>query len=158
LAFSLLLLGTIAGWWKGESELQPSSDDLRSLQKLLDANTNEVPAIVQDMAPYRRWLDPLLHDAYAQAEKDNDRRRQLHASLALLPVDASQVDYLYGRLLDAEPTEVPVLRDFLAAHQEALVEKLWAVVAAPEKGKKSQRLRAAAALAKYDSESAKWAQ
>ena len=45
----------------------------------------------------------LLHDAQAQAEKDNDRRKQLHASLALLPVDATQVEYLYGRLLDAEP-------------------------------------------------------
>ena len=62
---------------------------MRCADRLLDANTSEVPAIVADMAPYRRWLDPLLHDAYAQAEKDKDRRKQLHASLALLPVDAN---------------------------------------------------------------------
>ena len=108
------------------------------------------------MAPYRRWLDPLLHDAQAQAEKDNDRPKQLHTSLALLPVDASQVKYLYGRLLDAEPGEVPVIRDALAAHQEELVDKLWAVAEAPEKGKESQRLRAAAALAKYDPDGERW--
>ena len=83
-------------------------------------------------------------------------RKQLHTSLALLPVDASQVKYLYGRLLDAEPGEVPVIRDALAAHQEELVDKLWAVVEAPEKGKESQRLRAAAALAKYDPQGERW--
>ena len=120
---------------------------------LLDANTNEVPTIVEEMDSYRRWIDPLLHDAYAQAKDDKDARKQLHASLALLPVDATQVDYLYGRLLDAEPHEVPVIRDALAPHKDALLDKLWAVVEKPEKGKESQRLRAAAALAKYDPES-----
>src|SRR5262245_33553325 len=83
-------------------------------------------------------------------------RQKLHSSRALLPLDTSQVDYLYGRLLDAEPNEVPVIRDFLAAHQDALVEKLWAVAGSPEKGKESQRLRAAAALTKYDPESERW--
>ena len=95
--------------------------------QLLDANTTDVPAIVQDMAPYRRWVDPLLREAYQEAEANHDRRKQLHASLALLPVDPGQVDYLYGRLLDAEPHEVPVIRDALAPHKEALLDKLWAV-------------------------------
>ena len=90
-------------------------------------------------------------------KQSNDARKQLHASLALLPVDASQVEYLYGRLLDAEPHEVPVIRDALAPHKDELLDKLWAVVETPEKGKESQRLRAAAALAKYDPESEKWA-
>ena len=72
-------------------------------------------------------------------------------------MDASQVDYLYGRLLDAEPHEVPVIRDALAPHKDDLLDKLWAVVEKPEKGKEPQRLRAAAALAKYDPESEKWA-
>ncbi len=72
-------------------------------------------------------------------------------------MDATQVDYLYGRLLDAEPQEVPVIRDALAPHKDDLLDKLWAVVETPEKGKESQRLRAAAALAKYDPESERWA-
>ena len=84
-------------------------------------------------------------------------REKLHASLALMPVDFAQVDYLYGRLLGAAPNEVPVIRDALAPYKDALLDKLWAVVETPEKGKESQQLRAAAALAKYDPESEKWA-
>jgi formylglycine-generating enzyme required for sulfatase activity len=66
------------------------------------------------------------------------------------------VDYLYRRLLDADPNEVPVICDTLAPHKDALLEKLWAVVETPEKGKESQRLRAASALAKYDPEGQPW--
>ena len=125
---------------------------------LLDANTNEVPAIVAGHG----FVSPLDRPAAARSrcarpKPDKDARKQLHASLALLPVDATQVDYLYGRLLDAEPHEVPVIRDALAPHKDELLDKLWAVVETPEKGKESQRLRAAAALAKYDPESEKWA-
>ena len=46
------------------------------------------------------------------------------------------------------------LRQFVRVQ---LVGELWAVVESPEKGKDSQRLRAAAALAQYDPESDKWA-
>ena len=55
------VLLALIGWggYEGHGRLQAHA--LRD--RLLDANTNEVPAIVQDMAPYRRWLDPLLHDA-----------------------------------------------------------------------------------------------
>jgi serine/threonine protein kinase len=145
----------LLGWGGYESHGRLQAQALRD--RLLDANTNEVPTIVQDMAPYRRWLDPLLQDASAQAEKDHDRRKQLHASLALLPVDALQVKYLYGGLLDAAPGEVLVIGDALAPHKEQLVDKLWAVVERPERGKEHQRLRAVAALAMYDSEGERWA-
>jgi formylglycine-generating enzyme required for sulfatase activity len=124
--------------------------------RLLDANINEVPTIVQEMASYRHWLDPLLHDAYAQAEKDEDRPKQLCLSLALLPVDASQVRYLHGRLLDAKAVEVAVIRDLLLPYRDQLVHELWTVVESPVRGKEAQRLRAAAALAAYDPESEKW--
>jgi serine/threonine protein kinase/formylglycine-generating enzyme required for sulfatase activity len=145
----------LLGWGGYEGHGPLKAHGLRD--RLLDANTSEVPAIVQDMAPYRRWLDRLLHDAYAQAEKDNNRTKQLHASLALLPVDATQVEYLYGRLLDADPKQVPVIRDALAAHKEELLDRLWAVVEKPDKRQEAQRLRAAAALAKYDPDGEKWA-
>jgi serine/threonine protein kinase/formylglycine-generating enzyme required for sulfatase activity len=147
----LVLLGW--GGYEVYGRLQASA--LR--RGLLDATTNEVPTIVQDMAPYRRWLDPLLRDAHAQAEKDNDRRKLLHTSLALLPVEASQVEYLSNRLLDAEPDEVHVIADALAPHKDQLLDKLWTVVQAPDKDKQAQRLRAAAALAKYEPESDQWA-
>ena len=78
------------------------------------------------MAEYRQWIDPLLREENDKAAANS--RQKLHASLALLPVDATQVDYLYGRLLDAEPHEVPVIRDALAPHKDELLDKLWAVV------------------------------
>jgi eukaryotic-like serine/threonine-protein kinase len=133
------------------------------VQTLLKGDTPQVPGIVREMGPYRRWVDPLLREAYAQAETDRDRRRQLHASLALLPVDPGQADYLYGRLLDAEPQEVPVIRDALAPHKERLVGRLWRVVERPPpRGPRravvpSPRLRAAAALATYDPDGRGWA-
>ena len=153
LIFALVLALLGYGAYEGQGTLHAHG----LCERLLDANTHEVPIIVQDMVPYRHWLDPLLHDAHVQAENGNDRRKELHTSLALLPVDASQVEYLYGRLLDAEPADVPIVAEALALHQQPLLDRLWNVVESPEKGKESQRLRAAAALARYEPLSAKWA-
>jgi formylglycine-generating enzyme required for sulfatase activity len=154
-ALAVAVLLVLLGWGAYEVHGRLQAHALRG--RLLDAKTGEVPTIVQEMAPYRRWLDPLLRDAYQEAEAKLDRGKQLHTSLALLPVDATQVEYLHRQLLDAEPHEVLVLRDALAPHQDGLLDKLWAAVEAPARGREHQRLRAAAALAKYDPESEKWA-
>jgi eukaryotic-like serine/threonine-protein kinase len=146
----------VVGWASAESRAMLKAHDMKD--RLLVANTNEVPGIVQDMAPYRRWVDPLLRDASLQAQKDGDRRKQLNVSLALLSVDPGQVEYLFGRLLNAEPQEVPVITGTLAPHKEQLIEKLWKVVEQPPAGRESQRLRAAAALAKYDPNSQHWSE
>ena len=79
------------------------------------------------------------------------------ASLALLPDDAGQVDYLYGRLLNAGPYEVQVIRDALAPHKDQLLDRLWTVAATQEKGQVHNGC-AAAALAKYDPEGKQWSQ
>jgi serine/threonine protein kinase/formylglycine-generating enzyme required for sulfatase activity len=149
--FLVAVVLALAGWGGYETYFTLQAHALRD--RLLAATTAEVPAIIAEMAPCRRWIDPLLRDA-ATAD---DARKQLHARLALLPVDADQVDYVAGRLLDAAPQDVAVLRDALAPHQEQLVEKWWAVSSAPPKGQEKQRLRAAAALAKYDPNNPRWA-
>jgi formylglycine-generating enzyme required for sulfatase activity len=124
------------------------------VQTLLNADTAQVPGLIDQLDRYRPWADPLLRDELERADERSPQR--LHASLALLPVDPGQVDYLYGRILDAAPAQVPVLRDALAPHRAALVERLWAVVAAPPPGQEGQRLRAAAALAAYDPDGPGW--
>ena len=124
------------------------------VQAVLNAEPAQTATIIGEMAEYRKWTDPLLREEYGKAA--DKPRQKLHASLALLPVDGTQVAYLHGRLLDADPHEVPVIRDALASHRDELLDRLWAVVESPEKGKESQRLRAAAALAKYDPENEKW--
>jgi formylglycine-generating enzyme required for sulfatase activity len=124
------------------------------VQAVLNAETAEVPRVIEDMSEYRKWTDPQLRGEHQRAAENS--RQKLHASLALLPVDVGQAEYVYGRLLDAAPNEIPVIRDALAPHGDRLLEKLWAVVEQPERGKESQRLRAASALARYDPQNPSW--
>ena len=89
------------------------------VQRLLDADTAQVPEIVGSISDYRRWIDPELKKTIGEAADTSSRK--LHASLALLPVDPSQVDYIYSRLLNATPGELPILREALGPHQSQLV-------------------------------------
>ncbi len=146
----LVLLG--GGFWEAFGRIRAHA--LR--ERLLNADITDVSVIVADMAPYRRWTDHLLRDAYTEAEKNKDARKQLHLSLALLPVDGNRKAYLYNRLLDAAPHEVPILRDALAPHKDQLLEQLWTAVEQPAQGEEQQRLRAACALATYDPDSQRW--
>jgi serine/threonine protein kinase len=126
------------------------------VQRLNDADTASVPTIVVEIAGYRQWADPLLRRENSQSADTS--RQKLRTSLALLPVDPSQVDFLYSRLLAAEPSEVLIIRDALFPYGHAFVERLWSAVQMPEKGDEAQRLRAAAALARYDPDGSRWAQ
>ncbi len=151
---AVIVVLALLGWggYEGHGRLQ--AHGLRD--RLLDANTADVPAIVHDMDSYRPWVNPLLREAYQDAESKNEPRKQLHASLALLPVDQNQKEYLAARLLEAGPHEVPVIRDALMPYQQDLLDNFWSIVEQPAKGCERQRLRAAAALAKYDAQSANW--
>ena len=151
-ALAALILALV-GWGSYEAHGTLKATALK--ERLLDANTKEVPNIVKDMAPYRRWLDPLLRDAYQEAEAKKDARKHLHASLALLPVDPSQVEYLYGRLLVGQPQEVIVIREELFAHKQDLTERLWKLLENPESDQ-DQRLRAALALATFSPNDKRW--
>ena len=112
-----VVLATIAGYRQG-SEAQKKTVAAGLIERLLDADTPQVPDIVEAMRDYRQWVDSSLR---SELEKGSDDSRQkLYASLALLPVDFSQVDYLFSRLLAAKPSEVPVLRDALKAHRTTL--------------------------------------
>ena len=115
--------------------------------------TPDVPAIVKQLSGYRRWADPQL--SACGTERRRQSREHLHASLALLPVDASQVDYLFNRLLTATPSELPVLRDALKPHRSTLTPKLWTVLESAKPGDASL-LPAASALASYDPDNARW--
>ncbi len=158
LAVSLVIIvAAVTGWaiWGSFGEQRQATHAAGLVQRVLDAETAQVPSIVGDMAGYRRFVDPLLREENDRAATKS--RRKLHARLALLPIDPRQVDFLYGHLLDAAPNEVPIIIDALAVHKDEIRDNLWAVVESPENGKESQRLRAAAALAKYDQESERWA-
>jgi formylglycine-generating enzyme required for sulfatase activity len=151
LALLLILLLLIWAGYEGYGRVQ--ADKL--VESIVTAETADVPRLVEQLPPYRRWANARLV-RHAQAAPD-DSKEHLHASLALLPVDDGQVDYLYRRLLTAGPVELPVIRDALAGHRDVLVGRLWGVLgdaqAPPE-----QRFRAACALATYDAEAGEpWA-
>jgi serine/threonine protein kinase/formylglycine-generating enzyme required for sulfatase activity len=150
----LVIILALVGWagWEGFVNWH-----IRALRdRLLNADTADVRKVIEDMTPHLRRLNPLLREAYTEAEANKDSRKQLHASLALLPEDPGQVDYLYIRMLVAQPHEVPVIRDALVPHKDALLDKLWAVTLTLEKAKESQRLRAACALALFDPDNSHW--
>jgi serine/threonine protein kinase/formylglycine-generating enzyme required for sulfatase activity len=147
LILALLGLGSREGYGRLEGR--------RLRDRLLESTTADVPGIVREMNPYRRWVDPLLRDASSQAEKDNDARKQLHASLGLLPVDSGQVEFLYGRLLQGQPQEVLVIREALSDHNLDLTERLWALLENRQKDQ-DQRFRAACALALYTPDDSRW--
>jgi hypothetical protein len=133
---------------------EKKTNALELVQLVLTVDTPRVTGFIGELADQRQWADPLLREIYIQAAEKSPQK--LHASLSLLPVDPGQVNYLFGRLLEAGPQELAVIRDALAPHKQAFLRKLWAVVEKPETGKESQRLRAAAALATYDPDSERW--
>jgi formylglycine-generating enzyme required for sulfatase activity len=135
-----------------EEELKTKALEL--VQLVLTVDTPNVASHIAQISSHRILADSMLHEVYDEAPPNSSRK--LHASLALLPVDPRQVDYLYGRLLEADARDLPVIRDALTPHKNGLLDKLWKVIQKPENGRASQRLRAAAALAKYDPDGEGW--
>lgn len=153
LVATLILAMIGLGTWEGIGR----SEGRRLRDRLLESTTKDVPGIVEKMAAYRHWVDADLQAAYAQAETESDSRKQLHASLGLLPVDSGQVGYLFKRLLKSEPQELVVIRDALFDHQADLTERLWTLLE-NTRNDQDQRIRAACTLSVFAPEDARWKQ
>ena len=82
------------------------------------------------MDGYRRWADPPVAAGQRGGEAATTPAGNLHTSLALLPVDDGQVEYLYRRLLERRADrKLPVIRDALAADTGMRwSERLWGVL------------------------------
>ena len=120
--------------------------------RLMAAQIDKVKETLDEIAPYRRWIDPLLRQDLSLADDD----KRLRASLALLPNDPAQVDYLYGRLIRARPEEIDLIRRQLLPYKEQLTDKLWGVAKSPNGDRDLQLLCAASALALYSPDDPKW--
>ncbi len=146
----LILLGLLT--WGGIEDygtMRASS----LVDSLLTANTNDVPALVRQIAGYRRWANPRLKTLVQIA--DDNSLVKLNGSLALLPVDPSYLAFLEKRLLNAAPAEFPVIRDALEPHRSTLIPNLWSVLDSSKPGE-VRLLPAASALADYDAASPRW--
>jgi hypothetical protein len=134
--------------WQSNKDQQAS--DL--VHSIMNAMARDVLPLVDKLDGLRFWADPKLREI---AEDPNvDLKEHLHASLALLPVDEEQVDYIYRRLLKAAPTELPVIREALKRYGGRLNERLWSVLEYSEE--EGQDLQAASALALYNPSSPRW--
>ena len=123
------------------------------VRQLRTAEITEVPDIVLAMQPVHFFTDRANRNALRSKDED----QKLRASLALLPVDTSQVNYLFNRLIKIKdkPSELRVLRDALKTHLSTLTPKLWTVLESAKPGD-ANLLPSASALASYAPDDAKW--
>jgi formylglycine-generating enzyme required for sulfatase activity/tetratricopeptide (TPR) repeat protein len=149
---ALAVLIALASW--GGLEAYGHLRSAALVESLRTAGTADVPPLISQISRYRRWANPRL--VQLLNDTADTSREHLHASLALIPGDATQVNILYDRLLKAPASEMLVLRDALEPYRSELVPKLWSEL---EKARPDDRLLlpSASALALYDAESSRWA-
>ncbi len=114
------------------------------MRSLATAATADVPQLVKDIAPLRHWMDPNLKQTFVNGHD----KEQLHAAMALLPVDGSTLDFLVEQLLSAEPDSIRPIRETVARYGErdAAERMLWKHLCELNEAP-PRRLRAAIALA-----------
>jgi eukaryotic-like serine/threonine-protein kinase len=125
------------------------------VEQLVAADIAEVPGIVQKLAGYRRWADPLLLQEYAKAAQGSNRN--LHLALALVPVDDAKIAELRDDLAQVSPTAFALVRDALLTHRDRVIEPLWSVALDAKRGAQ-ERFQAGCALATYAPEDPRWSQ
>src|SRR5205823_2406891 len=114
----LVLTGLGWGVWEANGHIHGR----HLVRRVLEAEPREVQQVIYgDLPGYHRWADPHLRAAL----ESGHAHRQLRASLALLPVDDTLVEYLSRRLLDCSVEEFPVVRDSLREHRGKFQAFLW---------------------------------
>jgi formylglycine-generating enzyme required for sulfatase activity/tRNA A-37 threonylcarbamoyl transferase component Bud32 len=150
----VLVVAVLGGWalYRWRARQAESAARARALVARLTAtDTPRVPELVEELGPLRPWADPLLRDVLASANSDGPE--SLHASLALLPVDAGQKPFLARRLLRAPPADLLVLRGQLRPDAAGLAPDLWRTAA----GSDEAAFCALGALAEFAPEDDRWA-
>ena len=123
-------------------------------EKLLGADTTDVPALIPLIENDRRWTDAELKRVIGDPLVGPKAR--LHARLALLPVDPAQVAYLREHLQEASPSEATILRGSLSGFRATLIPGLWQDLESAMPGD-PRILPVASVLAAYDPDSDHWA-
>jgi serine/threonine protein kinase/formylglycine-generating enzyme required for sulfatase activity len=95
------------------------------VNQLLVARIDDVPAIVDRMASYRRWVDPLLVTMAARAEDETKRAERLRVALGLIPTHAAEAQRLAQLSDHLAWADLGVVRDAVYPHRASIVESLW---------------------------------
>lgn len=149
-----VLLGVVAVWlYNAGVETTRKQTHARSVvQSLSQVETAALPELLDQLNDVRTWADPLLWKMRDEAPRDS--KDCLHASLALLPVDSGQIEYLSERIPSADFAALPAMQTLLAPCESQITPKLWNIVTADKKSE--ERLRAACLLAGYAPIDPRW--
>jgi serine/threonine protein kinase/formylglycine-generating enzyme required for sulfatase activity len=123
------------------------------VKELMVADTAEVPAIVKELDPYRRWADPLLREEDGKAPLGS--MKKVNLALALLPVEQSKIAELRDDLLLVSPSQFSVVLRTLLPFTSEVAEPLWNV-ALDTKANAQRRFQAACALAGFSPHDQRW--
>jgi serine/threonine protein kinase len=150
-----VLVGAII-WQRDRDRSARAESAVAALRQSDDAQARELIAtLVRDP----RASVPPLTDAWTAADPDGpDRVRLAAAYVAVAPADrsAEHARFLEGRIADAGPHTLRIIRDALAKNADELRPRLWDVVS-DEEVAIGHRFRAAAVLAAWDPDDERWA-
>jgi formylglycine-generating enzyme required for sulfatase activity len=149
-ACALVLLLLLVGWgtWETLGRVRAG----RLVDKLSAAAAEDVPNILQDLGPYRRWANSYLRNMAAEARAGS--KEELRARLALVEGDPTQVESLSRMLLEAEPQETLLIVQALLPHGDELKDSFWKAI--DETTSSKARFRLACGLAEFDPQDARW--
>jgi len=155
-AFLLAAL-SLAGWRisRALDDAQQNTHATILVANLLNGGIERVPNVVTELSAYRTWVDPQLNEILR--ESTTSPTDKLKASLALLPVDSRQLDYLYERLAGGTSRqECATICQALQTHKEEIKERLLRAFTDPHLDS-SQRFRFACILAEMRFSQPPWA-
>jgi formylglycine-generating enzyme required for sulfatase activity len=114
----------LAGW--AALEIRGSMQAQVKVSELLAAPLEELPAKIEELAPYQRWANRLLLEIAQDESADLGKRR--NANLALLPAGLARADFLKERLLVGDAAEVGVLVAGLQAYNPEVLDGFWRIL------------------------------
>ncbi|HVK16473.1 MAG TPA: SUMF1/EgtB/PvdO family nonheme iron enzyme [Fimbriiglobus sp.] len=152
----LVLVATLFGWALAEVYRGPVKAD-HLVESLATADIERVEQIIEQLDSRRGggWIDPKLKALVAAPPS---AKAKLHASLALLPVDREQVEYLEQQLLEVGPDEALVITRRLVETDHHREVTSWLRTLLKTEQRPDRRFRAACALSPLDQNDVLWEQ
>jgi len=158
-AATVVCLGVLVGaivWQRDRDRTARVEATVAALRQADDSRAGEfMAALARDPHTAERYLT----DAWQSAGPDAPDRVRLAVALkAIAPANrsAEQARFLEGRIPEAGPHALRLIRDALADEASALRPGLWQMAADPESAP-GHRFRAAAVLAGWDPNDDRWA-
>ena len=148
-AIALILSGLGIKHWNDQRLIDRDAASLVS--KIEAADFGKLADEFKNVPAMRAAVVSKLKEALGKTKPDSDEALKL--SLALLPSDPTQLEYLVGRLQSAQASQVKLIVDQLRPHKEKIRELLWSAI---EGENKAAWLPVACALADYDPSNKEW--